>query len=116
MFGSPQQFDGIETCLRNIAFSLTGTTLPGGGTLPANITVSLTPGTVTPNIVSVGASASGSIPSGAKGWTITFLSGTGTLGGRAVSAGFSDSDTNTTAAAIAYTTNANSSAYVRYNS
>lgn len=71
---------------------------------------------VTPTFHSMGASASYSIPIGAKGWTVVFLTGTGTIGGQAVSAGFADSDSGTLAAAIALTTGATSSAYVRYNS
>lgn len=71
--------------------------------------------TVTPHFVSVSASASGTIPSGAKGWTFTVVSGTATFGGVSVPAGFSDSDTNTLSSAISYSTSSASSAYVRYN-
>lgn len=71
---------------------------------------------VTPTFHSMGASASYSIPISAKGWTVTFLTGTGTFGGQAVSAGFSDFDLGTLAVAIAVTTDSTSSAYVRYNS
>lgn len=70
---------------------------------------------VTPTFVSLGASASQDIPIGAKGWTVTFLTGTGTVGGSAVPAGFSDSDGNTLAAAITVTTDAASTAYIRWN-
>jgi hypothetical protein len=75
-----------------------------------------TPLSVTPIQTSVGASASGTIPIGAKGWTFTVLSGTATFGGVPVSAGFSDSDPNILLAAISYSTGSASSAYVRYNS
>lgn len=70
---------------------------------------------VTPSFHSLGASTSFSIPIGARGWTVTFLTGTGTIGGKAVPAGFSESDPNTLAAAIAIATDSGSSAYVRYN-
>lgn len=63
----------------------------------------------------VAASSSGTIPITAKSWTITFLTGTGTLGGVAVAAGFSDSDVKTPSVAIAYTTDAASTAYLRYS-
>lgn len=70
---------------------------------------------VTPHFVLLGASASQTIPSGARGWTVTFLTGTGTIGTRAVPAGFSDSSEQTLAASIAVTTDAASSGYVRWN-
>ena len=95
---------------------------PGGNPAPLNadasgniITTAGAGQSVTPNIAAVGASGSGSIPIGAKGWTFTVLSGTATLGGVPVAAGFSDSDPNTLVAEINYTTGASSSAYVRYN-
>lgn len=71
--------------------------------------------TVTPHFVLLGASGSQVIPSAAKGWTATILSGTGTIGTLAVSVGFSDSDVNILAASITVTTDAASSAYVRWN-
>lgn len=70
---------------------------------------------VTPNFDLLGASDSRSIPVGAKGWTATILTGTGTIGGLAVPAGFSDGDPNTLLAAINVTTDGGSSAYVRWN-
>lgn len=70
---------------------------------------------VTPNFDLLGASDSRSIPVGAKGWTATILTGTGTIGGLAVPAGFSDGDSNTLLAAINVTTDGGSSAYVRWN-
>ncbi len=78
----------------------------GGGT---------TPDPVTPNFFLLGASGSHSIPSGAKGWTVAILSGTGTIGGKAVPAGFSDGSEQTLAAAIVVTTDGSSSAYLRWN-
>lgn len=72
----------------------------------------------TVNVVSVGVSenTTGSIPIGAKGWTFTVRAGTATFNGVAgLPAGFSDSDPNTLAVAISYTTAAASTAYVRYN-
>jgi hypothetical protein len=77
--------------------------------------VTTVPATVTPTIIAVGASTTGTIPSGAKGWTITFLSGTGTFGGVAVTVGFSDSDPHILASNLVYVTGSASSAYVRFN-
>ena len=71
---------------------------------------------VTSNFESLGASGSFTIPAGAKGWTVSFLSGTGTIGGVAVSVGFSDSSPAVAVAAIVVTTGAASSAYIRYGS
>lgn len=68
----------------------------------------------TPNFVALPASSSQVIPAGAKGWTVSILTGTGTIGGLTVPAGFSDSDTDTTLVPITVTTNANSTAYVRW--
>ena len=69
----------------------------------------------TVNFVAVGASASGQIPAGSTEWTIVFLTGTGTLGGVPVTAGVSDCSYERLGQPIAYTTDASSSAYVRYN-
>jgi hypothetical protein len=92
---------------------------PSGQPVPVNVdangNIAPDAGGVTPNFPGVGAGANGSIPTGAKGWTFTMLSGTGTFGGRNVSAGFSDSDGDILLAAISYTTNTASDAYVRYN-
>ncbi len=71
--------------------------------------------TVTPHVVLLGASDSQVIPIGAKGWTVSFLTGTGTVGGAAVPAGFSDSDPNPLAATLTIATDSASSAYVRWN-
>lgn len=82
----------------------------GGGSSPAGAPV-----TVTSAIVPQSTTAT--IPIGAKGWTFTVLTGTATFNGAAaLPAGFSDSDVNTLAAAISYTTASASTAYVRYNS
>lgn len=72
-------------------------------------------GQVTPHPHAMGASASYTIPAGAKGWTISYFTGTGTVGGAAVPAGFSDSDSQTLTANLIVTTDSGSSAYVRYN-
>lgn len=81
----------------------------GGGSSPAGATVTIVS-------AAVGASGSGTIPIGAKGWTFTVLTGTATFNGAAsLPAGFSESDVNTLTAAIAYSTASASSAYVRYN-
>lgn len=70
--------------------------------------------TVTPNFPAVGASASGTIPAGVKGFTFTMIAGTGTFGGRNVSAGFSQSGNNVLASAISWTTAAASDAFIYY--
>lgn len=74
-----------------------------------------TAGPKTPHPVSLGASATQVIPIGAKGWTITVITGTATINGASVPAGFSDSDDGPLAAAITVITAAASSAYVRWN-
>lgn len=63
---------------------------------------------------SLGASGSVNIPTAAKAWTVSFLTGTGTIGGKAVPAGFSDSSAFPPAVTIAVTTDSASSAYVRW--
>lgn len=80
-----------------------------------DIEVVVTDPSVTPNIQLIPASTTVSIPIGAKGWTVTFLTGTGTVDGAAVLAGFSDSDNKVLLAAISVHTDAASSAYLRYN-
>jgi len=89
---------------------------PDGSAVPLalNADGGINSSTVTQNAVGVGASASGTIPAGAKGWSFKLLTGTGTFGGIAISGSFADSDPGVLAAAIAYTTAAGSSAYVRY--
>ena len=69
----------------------------------------------TPTFVAVGASGSGSIPVGARGWSFKILTGTGTFGGVTVPTSFSDSNEAGLLTAIPYTTAAASSAYVRYH-
>lgn len=78
-------------------------------------TVSSAAQTVTPNIVELGASATQVIPIGAKGWTYGILSGTATVNGVALAAGFTDGDPYTLAATITIITGATSSAYIRWN-
>lgn len=73
-----------------------------------------TPCKGTPHFTALAAGSSASIPAGAFAWTVTFLTGTGTIGGLAVPAGFSDSDAAQLAAAIAITTDTPGTAYVRY--
>lgn len=72
---------------------------------------------VTPHAsIVVPASTSQVIPTGAKGWTVTVLTGTATVNGAAaMPAGFSDSDPYTTLADITVTPDAASTAYVRWN-
>lgn len=70
---------------------------------------------VTPNFALLTAGQSQFIPAGAKGWTATILTGTGTVGGKTVPSGFSDSDPNTLAASVTVTTDSPGTAYVRWN-
>lgn len=56
------------------------------------------------------------IPVGAKGWTATVITGTGTFGSAAgLPAGFSDSDTGTLGNTLTITAAAASTVYVRWN-
>jgi len=96
--------------LRWLVILLGGNVGSGGGAGGGIITVPVTPVSALKT-----AGQSGTIPSGAKGWTFTVLTGTATFNGAAVPAGFSDSDVNTTAAAINYTMDSPGTAYVRYN-
>lgn len=83
--------------------------LVGGSVTVANETAA-------PNIALLGASSTQVILAGSKGWSISILSGTATINGAAVSAGFSDSDPSTLGASITVITAAASSAYIRYGS
>lgn len=94
-----------EVCLKVL---VVGAGITGG-------TFTSTPPSVTPTFVALGASGSQVIPIGAKGWTVTILTGTGTVGGLTVPTGFYDSDTGVLVVALTITTNAASSAYIRYN-
>lgn len=85
-------------------------TLGGDGTISA----SSTPQSVTPHFVLLSASSQ-VIPIDAKGWTVSILTGTGSIGGVAVPAGVSDSDTNTLFATVTIVADAASTAYVRWN-
>ena len=69
---------------------------------------------VTNNFTLLTAGQSQVIPVGAKGWTATILTGTGTIGAKAVPAGFSDSDDNTLLATVTITTDTPGTAYVRW--
>lgn len=84
-----------------------------GGGIP------VTPQTVTASPHNLAASTSITIPAGAKGWTVSCLTGTlsivcGTTAS-ALPAGLSDGDANTTAVDITITTASASTAYVRWN-
>lgn len=68
--------------------------------------------TVTPHMVTLGASASQVIPAGAKGWAMTIFTGTGTVGGAAVGAGFAIDNPKTLAITLTVTTDAASSGFV----
>lgn len=70
---------------------------------------------VIPHFVLLGASQTQDIPFGARGWSVSFLTGTGTIGAVSVPAGFSDSDANTLTINLTVTTNSASSAYIRWN-
>lgn len=72
-------------------------------------------GTVTPHFTLLTAGTNQIIPINAKGWSVTILTGTGTIGGLAVPAGFSDSDTNKLAATVTIATDTPGTAYVRWN-
>lgn len=99
---------GAATTLGGVSASLQ-VSGAGGGSSPAGAPVTI-------NSAAVAQSTTGSIPIGAKGWTFTVLTGTATFNGVAsLPAGFSESDVNTLAAAISYTTASASTAYVRYN-
>lgn len=92
---------------------------PNGNPTPVQVTSSGTAAaqSVTPHAsIVVPASTSQVIPTGAKGWTVTVLTGTATVNGAAaMPAGFSDSDPYTTLADITVTPDAASTAYVRWN-
>ncbi len=87
--------------------------IPPGG-LPVSGTFTVAPTSVTPTPQAIGASASGTIPSGSAGWSFLIQSGTGSLGGAALSAGQGVSDQNVLKSALAWTTDAASSAFLYY--
>ncbi len=87
--------------------------IPPGG-MPVSGTFTVAPTSITPTTVAAGASASGTIPSGSVGWAFIILSGTGSLGGAAGAAGLAVGDTNTLKTNLAWTTDANSSAFIYY--
>lgn len=70
--------------------------------------------TVTPHTLAVAASASGTIPSGAKGFLFVALTGTVTLGGQTMPVGLAISTNNTLGSSLAYTTASSSSAWLYY--
>lgn len=84
-----------------------------GGTAPTPATIS-----ATPHWPAVGASATVTIPIGAKTWVVVFILGTGTIGGRNVSVGFSLNSGGfagySLATAITVTTAAASDAIIYY--
>lgn len=69
---------------------------------------------VTNNFVTI-TTGSQVVPIGAKGWSATFLTGTGTINSQAVPAGTSIGDTNVTANTVTIAVDADSSAFVRWN-
>lgn len=99
--------------LWNIFLALTGG-VPGAPVVPVfSGGGSSTP--VTPNISNIGASAGANIPAGAKGYSFSLLTGTGTLDGVAITAPITIGDQNTLAVAVPYTTGSASSALLYYN-
>lgn len=70
--------------------------------------------TVTPHTVAIGASASGTIPAGAKGFTFSLETGTGTLGGAAIATGVTVKEGGILASSLAYTTGSASTAFLYY--
>lgn len=79
----------------------------GGGGSPSPITQAAS--------IKVPASTTQAIPIGAREWTITILTGTATFNGAAgLPAGFSDSGEAALVAEISITTDATSTAYVRW--
>lgn len=85
-----------------------------GGSFPLVVS----PGSPTPVTVTsaaVGASGSGTIPTGSKEWSFTILTGTGTFNGVAsLPAGFTATGIAPLVAGVNYATAAASSAYVQY--
>ena len=69
---------------------------------------------ITPHTVAVGASVTGSIPAGSKGFVFIAISGTVTLGGATIPVGTTISTNNILGSALAYTTAGGSSAFVYY--
>lgn len=70
---------------------------------------------VTPVFFALGASASHNIPIGAKGYSVQFLTGTGTIGGAAVAAPLVIQSQSKLAAAVTVTTDSASSAFLIWN-
>lgn len=110
--GAQMQFQGVPlgtsdgTATGALAVKTVGAGA-GGATVITQQTV-----TPTATITSTGVS----IPAGSKGWTVTVLAGTGQIGSASpLPAGFSDSDPNTLASALAVTAGSSSSVYVRWN-
>lgn len=74
-------------------------------------------GPVTQNSFAVAASGTRNIPTGAKGWTVTILTGTATINGVAsLPAGFSDYSEKALVAGFDVVCASSSTAYVRYGS
>jgi len=112
---SPQ--DGTKNILTQIAAAVNRLAGVLGFTPAQGIPV--TPPKVTSKPQNLGASSSLTIPAGAKGWTVTCLTGTLSIAcgttASALPAGFSDSDPNIVGADIIITTDLASTAYVRWN-
>lgn len=107
----PDAKDEINLTLMKIWWQLwrgVGTGGSGSGGIVVN------PQPVTTTLAAVGASATGTIPAGSKGWSFAILTGTATYGGATVAAGFSDSSEKTTLNAITFTTASASTAVLRY--
>lgn len=102
--------DGDWDILVKILLALTGA-IPGGS-------IPITPPTGTASPHNLAASTPITIPAGAKGWTVTCLTGTLSIAcgttASALPAGFSDSDPNIVGADITVTTASASTGYVRW--
>jgi hypothetical protein len=79
-----------------------------------NTGIATAPISVTPTTQAIGPSASGNIPAGSVGWAFIIQSGTGSLGGAALVAGNGVSDANKLKTNLAWTTDANSTAFLYY--
>lgn len=102
----------VEVSARNINKILSDAAT---GDVPLVSNAVVTEASVTPNFEDLTAGQSQVIPVGAKGWSATILTGTGTINGKAAPAGFSISDNNTLLATVTVTMDTPGSAFVAWN-